>query len=582
MGTRFLAVFTAICIFALSAAAGSNAKKKFAEVRLPDELAISSNRDTRTEPPPDFSSMRPAAGVYTGLSGFYDYQLNAGACQYVRVDPSDATGSKIHVVYMGAPDSAAPTGPTRRVYYSYSSNGGVSWNRFGTTDGLEVPTRRAGFPSLDMLQGTTQGTIVANHNVVSTDLQSIVFVDSPPGTGAFAELTPPPILGGADEPIWPDVAGAADGSIVMSASKSGANTGHYTRTTDFTTWAAWGTTVPAASAGLVAKANGTGRVAIILNPSFAAVDDGLYYLESTNNGASWPSQGTRFMIDGRVVGPDTFYHTLGSDCVYNGNNLLVAFGELNGGANAPTDSAQISFWSQATGIVVAASKVNTPNVTPFENRATFNTTTLDMPSIGMSGNTIVIAYHAMMNNDTSANGYNCSDIFLVYSTNGGVSWSNPRRITNTRGIDERFVSVSPYNEPGMVNLVWQEDPEAGGFIIGDPGTIARRTRQVFLKTSIITDVRQGNALPSDFKLEQNYPNPFNPATTIRYSVPVGTDVTLKVYNTLGQEVATLVNDYRTAGTYDAEFYAPALASGVYYYTLRAGSFTATKKMLLTK
>ncbi len=582
MITRCLIVSASIVVSVLSATAGTGTLRKHAEAKLPDEHRVSLRQGSRTQEPPDFSSMRPTAGAYTGLSGFYDYQVNTGACQYVRLDRSDPTGNKIHVVFMGAPDSLAPTGSTRRVYYAYSSNGGVTWETFGSPGGLEVPTRRAGFPSLDMLQGTTQGTILANHNVVATDLQSIVFVDAPPGTGAFAELTPPPILGGADEPIWPDVAGAADGSIVMSASKSVANTGHYTRTTDFTTWATWGETAPAASAGLVAKANGTGRVAIVLNPTFAAVDDGLYYLESTNNGATWPSQATRFMTDGRVAGPDTFYHTLGNDCVYDGNNLLIAFAEFNGGANAPTDSAQISFWSQATGIVVAATKVNTPNVTPFENRATFNAMTMDMPSIGMSGSTIVIAYQAMMNNDTSANGYNCHDLFMVTSTNGGVSWSNPRRITNTPGVDERFVSVAPWNEPGMVNLVWQEDPEAGGFIIGDPGTIARRTRQVFLKTSITTDVRVGNALPSAFRLEQNYPNPFNPSTKITYAIPVGSKVTLKVFDMLGREVATLVDDYRPAGTYETEFHASELASGVYYYTLRAGSVIATRKMVLAK
>lgn len=577
---RLVVAILAVCAFSLSAMAGSNVKQKFAEVRLPDEHSMVAGSRTQGSPLPELSFQRPASGTYTGLSGYFDYQVNAGACQYIRLDQSDPTGRKIHVIFMTASDSANPTGPTRRTNYAYSSDGGATWQTFG---GVEVPQgRRSGYPSLDMLQGTIAGTIVANHNVVATDLVSAVYVDSPPGTGAFSELTTPPSLAAGDEPIWPFVAGASDGSIVMSASRSTASTSHYTRTTDFTTWAPWGATVPAAAAGLPTKANGAGRVAILINPSFGAVDDGLYYLESTDNGATWPAQGTRFMVDGRVVGPDTFYHTLGSDCVYMGNNLLVAFAEYNGGLNAPTDSAQISFWSQATGIVVAATKTNTPDVAPFENRATLNTITMDMPSIGVSGNTIVIAYHAMINNDTSANGYNCSDIFMVHSTNGGVSWSTPRRITNTRGLDERFVSVAPWNEPGFVNLVWQEDPEAGGHIIGDPGAIPRRTRQVFLKTSIVTDVPLGNALPSAFKLEQNYPNPFNPATKIRYSIPVGTDVTLKVYNTLGQEVATLVNDYRPAGTYEAEFFASDLSSGVYYYVLRAGSFVGMRKMVLVK
>ncbi|MEO8169127.1 MAG: T9SS type A sorting domain-containing protein, partial [bacterium] len=241
----------------------------------------------------------------------------------------------------------------------------------------------------------------------------------------------------------------------------------------------------------------------------------------------------------------------------------------------------IQYRAVATGVKVAASKVNTPNIAPFENVATLNCVTLDMPSIGMSGNSIVIAYQGMIKNDTSSTGFNNNDIFIVQSNNGGATWSTPRNLTNTRGLDERFVSVAPWNEPGKVNLVWQEDPQAGGNIIGDPGATVNRTRQVFLKTTL-TDVRIEDLLPQRFELSQNYPNPFNPATKIQYRLPFGADVNLTVYNTLGQQVATLVNGYRTAGSYEADFTGSNLASGVYYYTLRAGSFTQTKKMILTK
>jgi hypothetical protein len=86
----------------------------------------------------------------------------------------------------------------------------------------------------------------------------------------------------------------------------------------------------------------------------------------------------------------------------------------------------------------------------------------------------------------------------------------------------------------------------------------------------------------DFELSQNYPNPFNPTTTIKYQIPNAGFVTLNVYDVLGNEIATLVEEEKPAGSYEVEFNATALPSGIYFYQLRAGSFVQTKKMILIK
>ena len=100
-----------------------------------------------------------------------------------------------------------------------------------------------------------------------------------------------------------------------------------------------------------------------------------------------------------------------------------------------------------------------------------------------------------------------------------------------------------------------------------------------------------NFTPTEYKLYQNYPNPFNPSTKIKYSIPdVGTrlsasgglSVTIKVYDALGNEVAMLVNEVKPAGSYEIDFNAGGLSSGVYYYSLQAGEYTITKKMLLIR
>jgi hypothetical protein len=88
--------------------------------------------------------------------------------------------------------------------------------------------------------------------------------------------------------------------------------------------------------------------------------------------------------------------------------------------------------------------------------------------------------------------------------------------------------------------------------------------------------------PASYALDQNYPNPFNPTTTIRYELPQASFVTLTVYNTLGQQVAHLVNQQQQAGYHEVVFRDDALASGVYFYRIQAGGFVASKKLLLLK
>jgi hypothetical protein len=516
----------------------------------------------------------PVIGTPTGLSGFYDYQSNGGSAQYIRTNPANGA---IHVTYMLADDSAS-TSASRRVGYAYSTNNGSTWNTFGN---LRVPARRAGFPSLDLLQGANAGSpVLANHNDPGTGLVSLNYVDSPPGSGAFSELNPVTPLGG-DEPIWPYTAGTSNGGVVFVASRSAGGTAHITRTTDFTAWEAWRAWPPPnngdAGGRYPIAANTTGRVGIAMN----YVDGGIEWLESTNSGQTWPASATRIHDSTRIVGADTFQAWVDNDVVYNGNNALHVIGELNIGANEPTDGAQIVFWSQATGYRVVARKSTTPNVLPGTlNRAQVNHLgSIGYPSIGMSGTRIVVVFMGFRA-DTSAQGWNYGEIYWSQSADNGNTWSTPVNLTVSPTLDDRYPHVSKWNPSGFANIVWQEDPVPGAHAFND-GAPVSRSRQMFQRVTL-TDVRVGTELPITFKLQQNYPNPFNPSTNIRFSLPTASNVALKVFNTAGQEVATLVEGYREAGNYEHSFDASQLASGVYYYRLKAGNFIETRKMILTK
>ncbi|MBI5730582.1 MAG: Ig-like domain-containing protein, partial [Ignavibacteriales bacterium] len=124
-------------------------------------------------------------------------------------------------------------------------------------------------------------------------------------------------------------------------------------------------------------------------------------------------------------------------------------------------------------------------------------------------------------------------------------------------------------------------------------TVGSLTGRLFFDdclTNIVTDIYSDGYIPNEFRLEQNFPNPFNPETTIQYTIPsVETrrgeslqHVILKVYDMLGREVAALVNENKTPGNYEIKFNAGGLASGIYFYRLQAGNFTASKKLILLK
>jgi murein DD-endopeptidase MepM/ murein hydrolase activator NlpD len=164
------------------------------------------------------------------------------------------------------------------------------------------------------------------------------------------------------------------------------------------------------------------------------------------------------------------------------------------------------------------------------------------------------------------------------------SWMNPVRgyyhiITNNNG--DSTISLSDkelaFNTAEYVDGVYRIYVQA--FDPNDNYSID--SMDVIFKNGISSVEHNSNPIAS-FKLEQNYPNPFNPNTVISYRLPVSGSVKLKVFDILGNEVATLIDEYKGAGSYTIDFDASTLSSGVYFYQLRAGSFIEMKKMILIR
>ncbi len=139
---------------------------------------------------------------------------------------------------------------------------------------------------------------------------------------------------------------------------------------------------------------------------------------------------------------------------------------------------------------------------------------------------------------------------------------------------------------GTVDTLLSEMPRPSGLVFNSNGDlfISSFSDDNIVKVSNLpVGIEDENIfVADDFSLEQNYPNPFNPSTSIQYRVSSNSNVSLKVYDVLGNEVATLVNEEKSAGSYEIKFNAAGLSSGIYFYKLQAGSMVETKKMILMK
>jgi ligand-binding sensor domain-containing protein len=198
---------------------------------------------------------------------------------------------------------------------------------------------------------------------------------------------------------------------------------------------------------------------------------------------------------------------------------------------------------------------------------------------------------------------------ILKSENDGSSWtieSSYYTINKIKIVYSDYIlslvgfggSLSYYNlsSADWKQVPWREEfifPNYSEFSVDSNNNIfGLSTRYGLLKTEFNpTSVEDNLLIPENYTLLQNYPNPFNPATTISYQLPAGGHVKLKIYDLLGREVAILVDEYKQAGTHNCEWRTlPAgrqvengeLTSGIYFYTLKAGNYISTKKMVLLK
>jgi|WetSurMetagenome_2_1015567.scaffolds.fasta_scaffold17810_2 hypothetical protein len=437
-----------------------------------------------------------------------------------------SNGNIVHAVW-----DDARHGTEREIYYKRSTDDGISWG---------VDTRLTNDPAISELS-----TVAVSGNVVY-----VMWYDNRDGNGEiyFKRSTDAGLTWG-DEIRLTDNSGlsnhpsvAVSGQIVhvvWQDTRDGANGEiYYKRSTD--EGVNWGTDMrltnnSAASWNPSVSLSGS-VVHVVWRDKRDGANGEIYYKRSADGGVSWendirltndPSASTNCSVNvsGQVV------HILWRDN-RDGNDEIYYKHSTDGGASWGTDI-----------------------------RLTNNSDVSINPSVTSSGSIVHVVWEDYRDG---------SEIYYKLSTDGGLNWNEDTRLTNA-GSFSMYPSVSVSDS--VVHVLWEDFRDgAGAEIYYKRNPTGNPTGVENIRTEF----------PKEFSLAQNYPNPFNPSTKINWQSPVSSWQTLKVYDVLGNVIATLVDEYKPAGNYEVRFIVANLPSGVYFYKLQTGSFVETKKMLFLK
>ena len=180
--------------------------------------------------------------------------------------------------------------------------------------------------------------------------------------------------------------------------------------------------------------------------------------------------------------------------------------------------------------------------------------------------------------DITVQNFSFSPASLTINVGDIVRWSNISGTHNVLANDASFTSGTPLPAPWVYSHTFTVAGNNPYYC--EPHLSMGMTGTIIVQN--LVGVGEEEFLADQFELKQNYPNPFNPSTKIKFVVPYSAFVSLKVYGVIGNEVATLVNELKSAGNYDVEFSADNLPSGIYIYQLVTGGFIQSKKMTLLK
>jgi len=530
----------------------------------------------------------------------------------LEFDPG--TGA-LAVIHRGA----APYGTSGQLWYNVSLDGGVTWHRVGELSSGQTPNLRYPNITLRNPQGSSDTNQVwvpyAAPNLrnagafggitYGVDLfgQNAALSDFDDGPGGLFEFT-------ANLSIWSS--SGSDSTIFWATRRGGGSNEWYLwRTTDYTTidrgtpptWMNANFINPFSYIGGVSRNAKSFFNVISIFVGDTNIVENFGYSVSSDGGVTWSGwtrpQPSWVEASGLTYFYDllSFYRGTGNFASYpieaalDANERMHYFAVVVDSPWTLQDPRHILEVHQtATGWdhkwIVQDMNENTGMMYLSADPATG---ALDQtyhalsPSVSPDGQVMTLVWLDAAS-PTSAD--TLPDIWFSWRRIDGANWSTPVNLTETPGFQEILLHAAPVlrsNGADSYTLFLGRSYQTG-ITTYPPESIAPTTFFVGSHTFTASPSSVGDepGTPAGFHLSQNYPNPFNPATTIEYTVKPTGPVSIKVFNMLGQDVATLVNGNVGAGTYQVTFDGASLPSGVYMYRMQAGNYSESRKMVLLK
>jgi len=498
----------------------------------------------------------------------YDYGSNGSPLRNL-INYGDG---HLAIVRMAAQDTLGGW-PTRGGYHFCSSDGGQRWSECRG----RIEYERTGWDNVDQVRDAGGTEVVVSH---VPGISVMITIDADRCMGVWSTS-----IGSSGAYLYPRIAVGSESVVHVVYTHNHPPTELlYMRSEDG--GIIWSIDIPICTTPSFSQESGDHFDITARGSDVAVVCAGsggdVVLARSTDLGLSW-TETIIYDIDEALQTPNELVPDGSCGVIFDrDNNPHVVWGTFlspGDGILQYSLDAGIMYWSEGTGIDTIAFSIQDTTICIPPGREGNYVSGPDIGVDSLSG-VYVIYSQVIPERDTAGNCY--EHVYAVASNDNGLTWSDAADITPGSGFDAAFPSLADLVDENL-HIVYNCDPFAGNSVQLNHGLLQTAIMYLQVPASIFTGVQEVNGvLPSSFELGQNYPNPFNSRTRIGVRISDYEPVRLMVFDVLGREIATLMNETKWPGKYEVEWDATGFSSEVYIVRMIAGPFVATRKLILLR